>query len=99
MITLPQNRGLGAAVREGLSAGVARNAAAVAFCDADGEYPPEELANLVRPILGDEVDYVCGSRFLGVIEHMRPHRRFGNPVLTKTCHVYTSDAADDTIGV
>ena len=87
VITLPQNRGLGAAVREGLSAGVARNAAAVAFCDADGEYPPEELANLVRPILGDEADYVCGSRFLGVIEHMRPHRRFGNQVLTKTLSV------------
>ena len=66
---------------------MARNAAAVAFCDADGEYPPEELANLVRPILGDEADYVCGSRFLGVIEHMRPHRRFGNQVLTKTLSV------------
>ncbi len=87
VITLPQNRGLGAAVREGLLAGVERNAAAVAFCDADGEYPPEELANLVRPILGDEADYVCGSRFLGEIEHMRPHRRFGNQVLTKTLSV------------
>ena len=86
VITLPQNRGLGAAVREGLSAGVARNAAAVAFCDADGEYR-RGVGDLVRPILGDEVDYVCGSRFLGVIEHMRPHRRFGNQVLTKTLSV------------
>lgn len=87
VIALPQNRGLGAAVREGLAAGVARNAAAVVFCDADGEYPPEELANLVRPILSDEADYVCGSRFLGEIEYMRPHRRFGNQVLTKTLSV------------
>jgi uncharacterized membrane protein YbhN (UPF0104 family) len=87
VIALAQNRGLGAAVREGLAAGVERSAAAVVFCDADGEYPPEELANLVRPILGDEADYVCGSRFLGEIEHMRPHRRFGNQVLTKTLSV------------
>ena len=87
VIALPQNRGLGAAVREGLAAGVARGAAAVVFCDADGEYPPEELANLVRPILADEADYVCGSRFLGDIQHMRPHRRFGNQVLTKTLSV------------
>ncbi|MEO0493548.1 MAG: lysylphosphatidylglycerol synthase domain-containing protein [Actinomycetota bacterium] len=87
VIALPQNRGLGAAVREGLAAGVERGAAAVVFCDADGEYPPEELANLVRPILADEADYVCGSRFAGEIEHMRPHRRFGNQVLTKTLSV------------
>lgn len=84
VIALPQNRGLGAAVRTGLAAGVDRGAAAVVFCDADGEYPPEEVANLVRPILADEADYVCGSRFLGDIQHMRPHRRFGNQVLTKT---------------
>lgn len=87
VVALPQNRGLGAAVREGLAAGVNRGAAAVVFCDADGEYPPEELANLVRPILADEADYVCGSRFLGDIQHMRPHRRFGNQVLTKTLSV------------
>lgn len=87
VIALPQNRGLGAAVRIGLAAGVERGAAAVVFCDADGEYPPEELANLVRPILADKADYVCGSRFLGDIQHMRPHRRFGNQVLTKTLSV------------
>ncbi len=84
VIALPENRGLGAAVREGLAAGVARGAATVVFCDADGEYPPEELANLVRPILAGEADYVCGSRFLGDIHYMRPHRRIGNQVLTKT---------------
>jgi uncharacterized membrane protein YbhN (UPF0104 family) len=80
--SLDRNRGLGAAVRVGLAQGVARGSAAVVFCDADGEYPPEELANLVRPILDGEADYVTGSRFLGDIEHMHPHRRIGNIVLT-----------------
>ena len=87
VFALGHNRGLGAAVRVGLAAGVERGAAAVVFCDADGEYPPEELANLARPILAGEADYVCGSRFLGDIQHMRPHRRFGNQVLTKTLSV------------
>lgn len=87
VIALPQNRGLGAAVRVGLAAGVEKGAAAIVFCDADGEYPPEELGNLVRPILAKEADYVCGSRFLGDIQHMRPHRRFGNQVLTKTLSI------------
>ena len=83
VMTLDCNRGLGAAVRVGLAAGVERRAAAVVFCDADGEYPPEELENLVEPILGGRADYVAGSRFLGRIEHMFPHRRFGNLVLTR----------------
>ena len=82
VISLGENRGLGAAVRVGLAAAVERGAAAVAFCDADGEYPPEELAALVAPVLAGHADYVAGSRFLGRIHHMRPHRRFGNVVLT-----------------
>ena len=82
VISLGENRGLGAAVRVGLAAAVQREAAAVAFCDADGEYPPEELAALVAPVLAGHADYVAGSRFLGQIHHMRPHRRFGNVVLT-----------------
>lgn len=83
VLTLPANRGLGAAVRTGLALGAARGAAAVAFCDADGEYPPEEIDALVTPILDGRADYVVGSRFLGRIDHMRPHRRAGNQVLTR----------------
>lgn len=83
VLALGSNRGLGAAVRVGLAEGVARHSAAVVFCDADGEYPPEELANLVRPIIEGNADYVTGSRFLGRIDHMRPHRKFGNLVLTR----------------
>lgn len=76
------NRGLGAAVRTGLAWAVEREAVAVAFCDADGEYDPAELSRLVGPVLADEADYVVGSRFAGDIQHMRPHRRLGNRVLT-----------------
>ena len=83
VVTLPRNRGLGAAVRRGFAEAVARGAAAVAFCDADGEYAPEELETLVAPILRGEADYVVGSRFRGRIDRMLPHRRFGNVVLTK----------------
>jgi uncharacterized membrane protein YbhN (UPF0104 family) len=76
------NRGLGAAVRSGFIHSLAKSPVAVAFCDADGEYPPEELENLIGPILDDRADYVIGSRFDGQIERMLPHRRFGNKVLT-----------------
>ncbi|MBW3620585.1 MAG: flippase-like domain-containing protein [Actinobacteria bacterium] len=82
VIELGTNQGLGAAVRRGLAEGVRRGAAAVVFCDADGEYAPEELDRMVAPILAGEADYVIGSRFAGDIERMLPHRRFGNLVLT-----------------
>jgi glycosyltransferase involved in cell wall biosynthesis len=84
VISVPANEGLGAAVRRGLRHAVCdHHAAAVAFCDADGEYAPEELDRLVRPILDGEADYVVGSRFAGDIERMLPHRRLGNVVLTR----------------
>jgi glycosyltransferase involved in cell wall biosynthesis len=76
------NRGLGAAVRTGLALGAELDAVAVAFCDADGEYAPEELGRLVEPILAGRADYVVGSRFAGGDRTMRPHRWFGNRVLT-----------------
>ena len=77
------NRGLGAAVRAGLAWAVRRGAAAVAFCDADGEYDPRELERLVAPILEGRADYVVGSRFAGRIDRMLPHRRAGNRLLTR----------------
>jgi glycosyltransferase involved in cell wall biosynthesis len=80
--SLGRNRGLGAAVGWGLTLADRYGAAAVAFCDADGEYAPEELARLVGPILDGQADYVVGSRFAGLARHMRPHRWFGNRVLT-----------------
>lgn len=83
VVRVDPGRGLGAAVRTGLRVAVERDAAAVAFCDADGEYAPEDLAAVVGPILAGDADYVIGSRFAGRIERMLPHRRFGNVVLTR----------------
>jgi uncharacterized membrane protein YbhN (UPF0104 family) len=82
VVSVAPSRGLGAAVRRGLAEAVAERPAAVAFCDADGEYAPEELEALVAPILAGRADYVVGSRFRGTIRHMRLHRRLGNRVLT-----------------
>ena len=82
VITHETCRGLGAAVRTGFEAAVLADAAVVAFCDADGEYAPEELERLVAPILDGVADYVVGSRFSGRIERMLRRRRLGNQALT-----------------
>lgn len=83
VVTHDRHLGLGAAVRTGIAAAAGLGAAATAFCDGDGEYDPAELERVVTPILAGDADYVVGSRFAGRIEWMRPHRRFGNRVLTR----------------
>jgi glycosyltransferase involved in cell wall biosynthesis len=83
VISHAENVGLGAAVRTGLAHATRRGAAAVAFCDADGEYDPAELAEIVGPVLRGDAHYVVGSRFRGEIWRMLPHRRVGNQVLTR----------------
>lgn len=82
VVGLGENRGLGAAVRVGLDESLRYDPVAVAFCDADGEYAPEELEIMVGPVLEGRGDYVVGSRFDGRIDRMLPHRRIGNLVLT-----------------
>lgn len=82
VVRLGSNRGLGAAVRRGLAEASALSPAAGVYLDADAEYQPEDITLVVAPVLAGEADYVVGSRFAGQIETMRPHRRFGNRVLT-----------------
>ncbi len=77
------NQGLGATVRAGLAEGRRRGAAAVAFCDADAEYDPGDLAALVAPIVAGEADYVVGDRFARGHPDMLPHRWLGNRALTR----------------
>jgi len=90
-----RSAGLGAAVRDALAAAVASGAAVVAFCDADGEYDPAELARLAAPILEGRADYVVGSRFRGSIDRMRPHRRLGNRLLTVVLRIIAREPISD----
>ncbi|MGB6004407.1 MAG: lysylphosphatidylglycerol synthase domain-containing protein, partial [Ornithinimicrobium sp.] len=83
VIDQPGNVGLGAAVRRGLAAAAERDPAAGVYLDADGEYPPEQIGDVVAPVLAGSADYVIGSRFAGSIETMLPHRRLGNLALTR----------------
>jgi glycosyltransferase involved in cell wall biosynthesis len=83
VVSLRPGRGLGAAVRTGLAHAVqVHRAAVVAFCDADGEYASEDLADLVLPVLDGRAHYVVGSRFSGTIGTMHRRRRAGNRLLT-----------------
>lgn len=57
----PKNQGKTAAVSAGIAA---TRGAIVLILDADNEYDPAELADLIQPIVDGMADAVYGSRFL-----------------------------------
>jgi glycosyltransferase involved in cell wall biosynthesis len=82
IVSFEKNKGLGAAVRAGLKECYERGADIGVMIDADGEYPPEQIPDLLQPIFKGEADYTMGSRFLGTIHGMKLHRRLGNYFFT-----------------
>lgn len=82
IVSFAQNQGLGAAVRAGLKECVKLGADIGVMIDADGEYPPEQIPDVIQPILDGAADYTMGSRFLGTIKGMKLHRRLGNYCFT-----------------
>jgi Glycosyltransferases involved in cell wall biogenesis len=64
----PVNRGQGEALRSGFAHALARGAEIVMTMDADGQHRPDQMIDLLTPIVEDEADYVQGSRFLGAYD-------------------------------
>ena len=62
------NRGGGAALKAGYEVALEHGAQIIVTLDADGQHLPEEIPNLVQPIIEGEADLVCGSRVLGDYE-------------------------------
>ncbi len=82
-----ENRGKGAAVRNGIQAATGR---ALVVQDADLEYDPAELPRLLEPIRQDLADAVYGSRFLGAQRRVLYFwHRVGNGFLTLVSNVFT----------
>ena len=52
------------------------------YIDADGEYPPEQIPELLKPIESGEADYVLGSRYLGTRERQPFIRLLANVAFT-----------------
>ncbi|QHW35163.1 glycosyltransferase family 2 protein [Paenibacillus rhizovicinus] len=82
VVSFKENRGLGAAVREGLAGCVRLGADIGLMIDADNEYPAEEIPEVIAPIREGRADYTMGSRFKGTIRGMKLHRRLGNICFT-----------------
>ncbi len=78
VVSHPESRGVGAALRTGL--GHARDAGYVAavYLDGDGEYDGRDFATMLDPVARRRAEYVLGSRFLGDRHGMAWHRSLTN---------------------
>lgn len=57
------NRGVGSAFATGVQAALDRGADLVVSMDGDGQFAPEHIPNLLRPLLNDNVGFVTCTRF------------------------------------
>jgi glycosyltransferase involved in cell wall biosynthesis len=72
------SHGLGAAVRQGLTAARERGYDAAVYLDGDGEYDPADFERVLDPVARGRAQYVLGSRFLGSRDGMTWHRALAN---------------------
>lgn len=94
-INIPQNRGKGYAIRQGLSAATGD---IVIIQDADLEYHPNDFPKLLEPILNGQGKVVYGSRFSKQGSTQNKGYRinfFGNKILTWLCNLITGYALTD----
>ncbi len=80
VISHTSNEGLGATFSDGIKNALKMGADIIVNIDADNQFNPAEITDLVRPILSGEADMVTGTRFLNnqKIPRMSGLRRFGN---------------------
>lgn len=81
VITLPGNLGKGAALNAGLAHIRPEKPDAIVIIDADGQHMPEELVDVVKPILEKKADITVGSRYILNTSNTPAHRKFGHKLL------------------
>lgn len=100
VISLPVNLGIGGAVQTGFIYAWTKGYDIALQVDGDGQHRPDEIQNLIQPLLDKEVDVTIGSRFLNKTSYQMPAaRRLGIYFLKKTLNnVVRKNYTDPTSG-
>lgn len=96
VIRHPINRGKGQALNTGITAAREMIPAAIVVIDADGQHMPEQLAEIVCPILNGEADIVIGSRYLQPATGVPRHRMIGHWFFNQMTRLLTGVQVSDS---
>lgn len=95
VVRLTNHKGLATAFAAGLDACLRLGADVIVNTDADGQYPPQDIARLIQPILRGEADMVIGDRQVTSVAHFAPHKRllqlWGSAVVSSIAGLYVQD--------
>src|SRR5215203_4939857 len=95
IVTHVVNRGQGDALRTGFAIAQAEKSQIVVNLDADGQYKPEELDRLVKPIIEGDADFVLGSRFMGYYQEAGSVRHVGVVFFSRMISLLTGVKVSD----
>jgi glycosyltransferase involved in cell wall biosynthesis len=93
---VPANRGQGAALRLGYRLAREGGAGYIVTTDADGQYNPAEMEQVLAPVVAGQADFVTGSRRLGSQETRDMIRRTGVRFFAATISMLTGQKISDT---
>lgn len=96
VVACPTNRGQGRALRLGYRIARDHGAEFVATTDADGQYSPDEIADVLTPVVEGRADFVTGSRRRGRLENKDPLRRAGTYVFAWVASLLLDRRITDT---
>jgi len=76
------NKGYSECIRSCFEVANSNNADILVTLDGDGQHNPDEIPEILAPILHGEADVVIGSRFLGTEINIPRYRKFGIHLIT-----------------
>ena len=76
VVRLPAHLGLARGFNAGIEAARARGADVIVNTDADGQYHPRHIPEIVAPIVAGEADIVLGDRGVATLAHFSPVKRW-----------------------
>lgn len=99
-LSLSVNLGIGGAVQTGFHYARAHGYDITIQVDGDGQHPPEQIPELIKAMLSDDLDVVIGSRYMAGNQIVSSRaRRFGGGLLGSMIYVATGKhIADPTSG-
>jgi len=95
VISHEKNLGKGAALKSLFNYCVKINADVIVTIDGDGQFLPEEIPKIIKPILENSFDVVIGNRYSEDTE-MPAYRKTGNKILDKISKLASDLPFDDT---